>query len=261
MSINKNIKAKKSLLYTYFNDTYTGEKILCVGIFLIGVFCFFALPTLIGFLADRLTPLEAKTLSGAKYADYLDYYALGGVILMCLGLISIIIIAPIEFSKNVAKDIKLAKIKQLLPVTKEEWKAIGVKTEKDIFTNLECIFVKSKELGLYEEERHRLPYKIEDDVLDSVFAGYELLWESIENTIKNTKYPLSKELEIVNKRKSIYVTLKTLTTDNFDYWMKEKYLEYIMFNLDSIDVCDKEKEKSINRVIKAAEKEFDELQL
>jgi len=161
--------------------------------------------------------------------------------------------------KPFMRNIKFAKIKQLLPVTKEEWKAIGIKTKEDIFDNLKCIFAESKKLGLYEEEEHRLPFKIEDDILKSVIAGYECLWGSIENTIKHTRYPLSNSSEIINKRKSIYITLKTLTTDKFDNWMKEKYLEYVMYNLDSIDVSDKEKEKSINRVIEAAEKEFDEL--
>lgn len=259
MNINKNIKAKKSLLYTYFNDTKTGEGILCAGVCFICAFCFFVLPALIGFLADKLTPLEAKALLDVKRADYLDYYTFGDVILLCLGLISLIIIAPIEFFKNVSSDIKFAKIKQLLPVTKEEWKAIGIKTKEDIFDNLKCIFDESKKLGLYEEEKHRLPFKIEDDVLDSVIAGYEFLWDSIRNT--GCSLSKNNDPEASNERKSIYVTFKVLTTNEIARWMKKRYLEYVMYNLDSIDLSDKEKEKSINRVINAAEKEFDELQV
>ena len=249
MSINKSIKKKESLFSTFINETNTGEN-LCIAAVLIGGALGVAVgvPAVGKLIKLVLSPLVGKQIwllsNYEKYpvlADILDSYIIG-----MIGTFIIIVAIYLIFSFlyacfNFAKDIQLAKIKQLLPVDKEEWKEIGIKTKEDIFDNLKSIYLENKRLDLYEDEEHELKYS--SKLFDSIASGYEVLWENAKKSFISGNIHSQEEL---NKIKTIYITFKILASEDLPCYLKTKCADYMKGDATYLKYDDYIKNEPVN---------------
>lgn len=273
----KNIKKKKSLLLTFFNKTEIGQDIKYSSFIILSLIGFVIIPELLGFLVVQLTSLK-NTFS--NFCDKEEYFykcwALGLLIGIFLFGIGLLFYYSYKFFLDITRNINLAKIEQLLPITKEEWEITDIKTKEDIFDALKNIFTENKRSDLYEH----ISWYIFPDFIDSIASGYEVLWENAKESF------ISKDIhnqEKLNEIKTIYITFRILASEDLPCYLKTecanymkgdatylKYDDYIKSDAESVNSCpnyskilprlrsDEQLAEKFDKFMEKVEEEFEE---